>query len=113
MQKNWIGKSSGLEVDFRVEGMDGSIRIFTTRPDTLFGATFLCLSPNHPLSAKLVSDKAELEKIIAHYGKEDEKIGLNTGRLCINLLMMRRYHLCCELCSDGIRHRRYHVRACT
>ncbi|MFZ2198049.1 MAG: leucine--tRNA ligase [Thermodesulfovibrionales bacterium] len=84
MQKNWIGKSSGLEVDFRIDGMDGTIRIFTTRPDTLFGATFLCLSPNHPLSAKLVSDKAELERIISHYGKEDEKIGLNTGRFCIN-----------------------------
>ena len=84
MQKNWIGRSSGLEVDFRIDGMDGSIRIFTTRPDTLFGATFLCLSPNHPLSEKLVSDKSELEKIIVHYGKEDEKIGLNTGHFCIN-----------------------------
>jgi leucyl-tRNA synthetase len=84
MQKNWIGKSQGLEVDFRIDGMDKSIRIFTTRPDTLFGATFLCLSPNHPLSQKLVSDKAELEKIIAHYGKEDEKIGLSTGHFCIN-----------------------------
>jgi leucyl-tRNA synthetase len=84
MQKNWIGKSQGLEVDFRIEGMDESIRIFTTRPDTLFGATFLCLSPNHPLSERLVSDKAELEKITAHYGKEDEKLGLSTGHFCIN-----------------------------
>ncbi|RPI36006.1 MAG: leucine--tRNA ligase [Nitrospiraceae bacterium] len=84
MQKNWIGKSQGLEVDFRIDGMDESIRIFTTRPDTLFGATFLCLSPNHPLTEKLVSDKAGLEKITAHYGKEDEKIGLNTGHFCIN-----------------------------
>jgi len=84
MQKNWIGRSSGLEVDFRIDGMDGSIRIFTTRPDTLFGATFLCLSPNHPLSEKLVSDKSELGEIIAHYGKEDEKVGLNTGHFCIN-----------------------------
>jgi leucyl-tRNA synthetase len=84
MQKNWIGRSSGLEVDFRIDGMDGSIRIFTTRPDTLFGATFLCLSPNHPLSEKLIADKSELGEIIAHYGKEDEKIGLNTGHFCIN-----------------------------
>jgi len=84
MQKNWIGKSQGLEVDFRIDGMAESIRIFTTRPDTLFGATFLCLSPKHPLSGRLVSDKAELEKIIAHYGKEDEKAGLNTGHFCIN-----------------------------
>jgi leucyl-tRNA synthetase len=84
MQKNWIGKSQGLEVDFRIEGMDESIRIFTTRPDTLFGATFLCLSPNHPLSEKLVSDKAELGEITAKYGKEDEKLGLSTGHFCIN-----------------------------
>jgi leucyl-tRNA synthetase len=84
MQKNWIGKSQGLEVDFRIDGMHESIRIFTTRQDTLFGATFLCLSPNHPLSEELVADRAELEKIIAHYGKEDEKIGLNTGHFCIN-----------------------------
>jgi leucyl-tRNA synthetase len=84
MQKNWIGKSSGLEVDFRIDGMDESIRIFTTRPDTLFGATFLCLSPKHPLSEKLVSDKSALGKIIAHYGKEDEKIGLSTNHFCVN-----------------------------
>ncbi len=84
MQKNWIGKSQGLEVDFRIDGMDESLRIFTTRPDTLFGSTFLCLSPNHPLCGKLVSGKAELEKIIAHYGKEDEKIGFHTGHFCIN-----------------------------
>ena len=84
MQKNWIGKSQGLEVDFRIDGMDEGIRIFTTRPDTLFGATFLCLSPNHPFSERLVSDKAELEKITAKYGKEDEKLGLSTGHFCIN-----------------------------
>ncbi len=84
MQKNWIGKSYGVEVDFRIEGTDDSIRIFTTRQDTLFGATFLCLSPNHPLSRKLVSDKKELEKITAKYGKVDEKLGLFTGHYCIN-----------------------------
>jgi len=84
MQKNWIGKSHGVEVDFRVEGMDETIRIFTTRPDTLFGATFVCLSPPHPVSRKLVADKGELEKITAQYGKTEEKIGLFTGHYCIN-----------------------------
>jgi len=84
MQKNWIGKSHGAEVDFRVEGIDQNIRIFTTRPDTLFGATFLCLSPGHPLAEQLVSDKDELEKVRAHYGKVDEKVGLFTGKYCIN-----------------------------
>jgi leucyl-tRNA synthetase len=84
MQKNWIGKSYGVEVDFGIEGSDERIRIFTTRPDTLFGATFVCLSPPHPLSAQLVRDTAELEAITAQYGKADEKLGLFTGRYCIN-----------------------------
>ncbi len=84
MQKNWIGKSHGVEVDFRVDGTTDKIRIFTTRPDTLFGATFLCLSPPHPLAEKLVADRSALEGITAHYGKTDEKIGLFTGRYCIN-----------------------------
>ncbi len=84
MQKNWIGKSHGAEVDFPVVGLDQNIRIFTTRPDTLFGATFVCLSPGHPLADKLVPDRDELEKVRAHYGKTDEKTGLFTGRFCIN-----------------------------
>ena len=84
MQKNWIGKSHGAEVDFRVEAIDQSIRIFTTRPDTLFGATFLCLSPGHPLAERLASDKDELEKVRLHYGKVDEKVGFFTGTYCIN-----------------------------
>jgi leucyl-tRNA synthetase len=84
MQKNWIGRSRGAEVVFRVEGMDESIRIFTTRPDTLFGATFICLSPSHTLAERLVEDKAGLEKVTAHYGKIDEKIGLFTGHYGIN-----------------------------
>jgi leucyl-tRNA synthetase len=84
MQKNWIGKSRGAEVVFSVDGTDEGIRIFTTRPDTLFGATFICLSPSHPLAERLAGDKAELEKITAHYGKIDEKIGLFTGHYGIN-----------------------------
>lgn len=84
MQENWIGKSHGVEVDFRVDGTDDSIRIFTTRPDTLYGATFLCISPPHPIAEKLVNDRSALEGITAHYGKTDEKIGLFTGRYCVN-----------------------------
>jgi len=86
MQKNWIGKSHGVEVAFPVDGMEDSIRIFTTRPDTLFGVTFICLSPPHPISRKLVADQAALAKITAHYGKTEEKIGLFTGHYCINPL---------------------------
>ena len=84
MQKNWIGKSHGIEVDFQIAGSDDKIKIYTTRPDTLFGSTFICLSPPHPLSRTLVKDKTELERITAKYGKLDEKIGLLTGSHCIN-----------------------------
>jgi len=84
MQKNWIGKSEGLEADFKVIGMDERIRIFTTRADTLFGATFICLAPTHPLAEKLVSDKKSLNNIREHYGKEDEKLGLFTERYAAN-----------------------------
>jgi leucyl-tRNA synthetase len=86
MQRNWIGKGEGVEVDFPVEGMDERLRIFTTRPDTLFGVTFMCIAPEHPLSEKLVKDKGQLEDIKAKYGKEDEKIGLNTGWYAVSPL---------------------------
>jgi len=84
MQKNWIGKSEGLEADFKIDGMDEKIIIFTTRADTLFGATFVCLAPTHPLAEKLVSDKNALKGVKEHYGKEDEKIGLFTGHYAFN-----------------------------
>ena len=84
MQKHWIGKSEGLEADFRIDGTDDKIRIFTTRADTLFGATFICLAPTHPFAEKLVADKNALKKVKEQYGKEDEKIGLFTGHYAIN-----------------------------
>jgi leucyl-tRNA synthetase len=86
MQKNWIGKGEGVEVDFPVEGVDEQLKIFTTRPDTLFGVTFMCIAPEHPLSEKLVKDTHKLEAVKARYGKEDEKIGLFTGYRAINPL---------------------------
>jgi len=84
MQKNWIGKSRGAEVDFPVEGRDEKIRIFTTRPDTLWGATFMCLSPLHPTAERLVEDRKALEEIKSKYGETEEKHGLFTGHHAIN-----------------------------
>jgi len=86
MQKNWIGKGEGVEVDFPVEGIDESIRIFTTRPDTLFGVTFVCIAPEHLLAEILVKDSNQLEAIREKYGKEDEKVGLFTGYYAVNPL---------------------------
>ncbi|KRE61595.1 leucine--tRNA ligase [Nostocoides sp. Soil756] len=54
MQRNWIGRSSGARVTFPIEGQDAGIEVFTTRPDTLFGATFMVLAPEHPLVDELV-----------------------------------------------------------
>lgn len=84
MQRNWIGKSVGLETDFAVEGLDEKIRIFTTRADTLFGATFLCLAPGHMLVESLAGDKEALREVVEHYGKTEEKTGLFTGRYALN-----------------------------
>lgn len=86
MQKNWIGKSEGAEVDFPVEGRGEKIRIFTTRPDTLFGVSFMCLAPTHPLAEGLVADKEGLAGIKAKYGKVEEKEGLFTGHYAVNPL---------------------------
>jgi leucyl-tRNA synthetase len=84
MQKNWIGRSTGVEVDFRIDGMNETIRIFTTRQDTLFGATFVCLAPTHPLAERLCSDKERLEDLKERYGRVDAKSGLFTGFSAIN-----------------------------
>jgi leucyl-tRNA synthetase len=84
MQKNWIGRSEGLEADFRIEGTEEVIRIFTTRADTLFGVTFMALAPGLELSDRLVEDKEALKKVKEKYGDQEEKIGLFTGRYAIN-----------------------------
>jgi leucyl-tRNA synthetase len=86
MQKNWIGKGEGVEVDFPLEGTGEKLRIFTTRPDTLFGVTFMCIAPEHPLVEKLFKDKEKIDGLKAKYGKETEKIGLFTGSYAINPL---------------------------
>ncbi len=101
MQRNWIGKSEGAEVTFPLQGRDDTITIFTTRPDTLWGATFMSLAPEHPLVERLttgspqaaevrafVERTSRLEKA-ARTAEEFEKEGVFTGVYAINPLTNR------------------------
>ncbi|MCR4705480.1 MAG: leucine--tRNA ligase, partial [Lachnospiraceae bacterium] len=94
MQTEWIGKSYGAEVDFAVEGRDEKITVYTTRPDTLYGATFMVLAPEHKLAASLVTP--ETKKAVDDYiyaasmksnvdrMQDKEKTGVFTGTYAIN-----------------------------
>lgn len=95
MQRNWIGRSIGTEVDFVLDGSDQKITVFTTRPDTLYGATFLVLAPEHELVASLTTadQKGAVENYIAEANKKSdierqdtgrEKTGVPTGSYAIN-----------------------------
>jgi leucyl-tRNA synthetase len=82
MQKNWIGKSQGAEVEFTVDGRDEIITVFTTRPDTLFGATFLVLAPEHPLAKQLANSNTReaVEGYIAEAARKSEVERMNESR---------------------------------
>jgi leucyl-tRNA synthetase len=95
LQRNWIGRSEGARVHFPIEGHQETITVFTTRPDTLFGATYMVLSPDHPYLSKLTTD--EQRSAIERYKKETaaksdqdrtevnkEKTGVFTGSYAIN-----------------------------
>jgi len=94
MQRNWIGKSRGTEIDFTVKGARDSITVYTTRIDTLFGATFMVLAPEHPLVAKVTTAKQKntVEKYLEQSNKQtirerkikDDKTGVFTGSYAIN-----------------------------
>ncbi|OGP83195.1 MAG: leucine--tRNA ligase [Deltaproteobacteria bacterium RBG_13_65_10] len=96
MQRNWIGKSLGAEIDFRLEGRDGAIRVFTTRQDTVFGATFMSLAAEHPMVIALTRGtprEAQVRRFVDRVvvqdkfkrGAEDyEKEGIFTGAYCLN-----------------------------
>jgi leucyl-tRNA synthetase len=102
MQKNWIGKSFGAQIRFVVENRNDVVPVFTTRHDTVFGATFLCLAPEHPLTLELSNGTAQ-EKQVAEFVErmslqdrsdkaveEYEKEGVFLGAHCINPLNGRR-----------------------
>ncbi len=77
MQRNWIGRSTGAEIRFRISGREEWVEVFSTRPDTLFGASFLALSPQHPLTTALASEDPKLAKFVedcAHLGTSEAAI---------------------------------------
>jgi leucyl-tRNA synthetase len=95
MQRNWIGRSTGAEVDFAVEGMKEKIRVFTTRPDTLFGATYMVIAPEHPLVERLTTNDrknsvneylkaASLKSDLDRTDLAKEKTGVFSGSYAIN-----------------------------
>ncbi len=102
MQENWIGKSLGAEIYFPLKNGDGHIPVFTTRQDTVFGATFMCMAPEHPLVVKLAGgteQEAEVRAFVERIRGQDkakrtsddyEKEGIFVGAYCINPFSKRR-----------------------
>ncbi|MBI4686619.1 MAG: leucine--tRNA ligase [Nitrospirae bacterium] len=86
MQRNWIGRSEGVEIDFPVAGLDKKIRVFTTRQDTIFGATFLSIAKQHPIISELINDKDILKKIASLSEDPEKKEGVFTGLCAVNPL---------------------------
>ncbi|MFA5059493.1 MAG: leucine--tRNA ligase [Candidatus Omnitrophota bacterium] len=100
MQSNWIGKSFGVEIYFKISALDGktqeTLPVFTTRPDTIFGATYVVLAPEHPLVKKLISGSSQEKKILAFIDKVTKesktdrvaaglkKQGIFTGAYAVN-----------------------------
>ena len=95
MQRNWIGRSEGVNIDFELPCHNQKLRVYTTRPDTLFGATYLVISPEHPLAEKLATaqqlveiksyiSQAKLKTELERTGLQKEKTGAFTGSYAIN-----------------------------
>jgi len=95
MQRNWIGRSEGAEVDFKLDGGDDVLRVYTTRPDTLFGATYMVVAPEHELLAEMTTDprREAVELYVAEAARKSErdrtddrkaKTGVFTGAYAIN-----------------------------
>jgi leucyl-tRNA synthetase len=95
LQKNWIGRSEGAEVDFRIADGEGVLRVFTTRPDTLYGATYMVLAPEHPLvdaitreeqwpSVEEYREKTARKSDLERTELAKEKTGVFTGAFAIN-----------------------------
>jgi leucyl-tRNA synthetase len=97
-QRDWVGRSEGAYIDFKVKDSDGKIRVFTTRIDTIYGATAVVIAAEHPILSELLEESALKDQVIQFaeqikaaraiktedQSDEEEKLGINTGRLAIN-----------------------------
>lgn len=98
MQEHWIGRSEGAEIRFPIDGLEEEFVVFTTRPDTVFGVTYMVIAPEHPLVEKLIAGREQAEEVrafvrrvrnlseLARTAANVEKEGLFTGAYCINPL---------------------------
>ncbi len=95
MQRNWIGRSTGAEVVFKIDGLNENLRVFTTRPDTLFGATYMVIAPEHPLTGIITTDDhknsvndyikaTSLKSDLDRTDLAKDKTGVFTGRYAVN-----------------------------
>ena len=87
MQRNWIGKSKGAEIIYKVDKLDSPLKVFSTRPDTIFGVSFLAISPNHEISIQLAKENKDIKKFLEKCKKQKvaeadmakaEKLGIKT-----------------------------------
>ncbi len=86
MQRNWIGKSIGAEIEFKINSMSDKIKVFTTRPDTIYGASFIAVSINHKIVSYLL-DKTKIQEVRDQFNSsvlDHEKIGIPLGADCVN-----------------------------
>jgi leucyl-tRNA synthetase len=101
MQRNWIGRSTGAEVDFNLDGLDEKLTVFTTRPDTLFGATYMVISPEHHLLNEITTDEARtsvngyikassLKSDLDRTDLSKDKTGVFTGRYAVNPVNLKK-----------------------
>ncbi len=101
MQRNWIGRSTGAEVDFKIDGSKERITVYTTRPDTLFGATYMVLSPEHPMVSRITSPEmrsrvqdyitsASLKSDLDRTDLAKDKTGVFTGTYAVNPVNRKR-----------------------
>ena len=121
-QKNWIGRSEGAEVEFRIKDKDETLLIYTTRPDTLFGATYMVISPEHPLIEKYKAEIGNYDEIAAYREQASKKSDFERTELakdktgvCINGISainpVNNKEIpvwVSRLCTDVVRNRRNH-----